>query len=286
MPAPMPAQVTVLGAGTMGHGIALLAAREDHPTRLYDVDPDALDEGEASIAEALQGAVDRDKLSASGKKEALDRLSTTTDRAEAVEDADVVIEAVPEDLELKRDTFRQIEEHAPAGALLATNTSSLSIEAVAEPLDSPERVLGMHFFNPPYIMDLVEVIHAHRTSEEAVDEAVAFAEGLGKDPILVRDTPGFASSRLGVALGLEAIRMVQDDVAEPEAIDKAMTEGYNHPMGPLELTDMIGLDTRLEIADYLYAELGERFEPPDLLEEMVEEGKLGKKTGEGFYAYD
>jgi 3-hydroxybutyryl-CoA dehydrogenase len=144
----------------------------------------------------------------------------------------------------------------------------------------------MHFFNPPYIMDLVEVIHAPQASQGRVDEAVAFAEELGKDPIVVRDVPGFASSRLGVALGLEAIRMVQEDVAAPEAIDTAMTEGYNHPMGPLELTDMIGLDTRLEIARYLHEELGERFEPPELLEQMVEDGKLGKKSGEGFYEYD
>jgi 3-hydroxybutyryl-CoA dehydrogenase len=281
----MTANVAVLGAGTMGHGIALLTAREGHPTHLFDVADAPLEAGVGNIEDALQEGVDRGKTTASEKKQALDRLTPTTDLAAAVADADVVIEAVPEDLDLKRDTFQRVEEHAPADALLATNTSALSVDAIAEPLVEPARVLGMHFFNPPYIMDLVEVVHAPATGDERVDEAVTFAEDLGKDPIVVRDVPGFASSRLGVALGLEAIRMVQDDVAEPEAIDAAMTQGYNHPMGPLELTDMIGLDTRLEIARYLHEELGDRFEPPELLEAMVEDGKLGKKSGEGFYEY-
>jgi 3-hydroxybutyryl-CoA dehydrogenase len=278
--------VAVLGAGTMGHGIALLTAREGHETRLFDVDENQLVEGRDAVEDALAEGVERGKTSEKTKQQALANLETIESLEGAVAGADVVIEAVPEDLDIKQDTFERVETHAPGDALLATNTSSLSVEAIFEPLTDRDRCLGLHFFNPPYILDLVEVIHAPQTANESVDRAVGFAEGLGKEPIVVRDAPGFASSRLGVALGLEAIRMVEDDVAEPEAIDQAMTEGYNHPMGPLELTDLVGLDTRLKIAEYLHEELGERFEPPELLREMVDEGKLGKKSGEGFYAYE
>lgn len=282
----MPETVAVLGAGTMGHGIALLTAREGHPTRLHDVDEDRLQAGLEDVEAALDEGVDRGKTSKRERERALDNLEGTTDLAAAVEDADLVVEAIPEDLELKQQTFGKVEAHVPGDALLATNTSSLSIEAIADALEHPQRFVGMHFFNPPYVMDLIEVVHGPATSQATLEAATRFAEDLGKAPIQVRDAPGFASSRLGVALGLEAIRMVEEDVASPADIDQAMREGYNHPMGPLELTDLIGLDVRLDIAEHLRAELGDRFEPPGLLREMVDEGKLGKKTGEGFYTYE
>ncbi len=190
-------------------------------------------------------------------------------------------------MELKRSLFRQVEAAAPEDALLATNTSSLSVDEIARELDHPQRFLGLHFFNPVHIMALVEVVHGPRTADETRERGVAFARELGKEPIVVRDSPGFASSRLGVALGLEAIRMVEEDVASPRDIDQAMELGYRHPMGPLRLTDLIGLDVRLGIAEYLHETLGgERFRPPELLKRMVAEGKLGRKSGQGFYEWD
>ncbi len=281
----MPENIAVLGAGTMGHGIALVCAREGHPTALYDIDMHVVEKAMAKIRQALDKGIEKGKTTQAEKETALDNLWVTDDLGEAVDEAGVVIEAIPEELDLKRKVFGQVEIAAPGDALLATNTSSLSVTDIAEPLDDPGRFLGVHFFNPPYIMALVELVQGEQTTEATVEKARSFAEGLGKTPIVVQDVPGFASSRLGLALGLEAIRMVEEEVASPEAIDTAMELGYNHPMGPLKLTDLIGLDVRLDIAEYLGEELGERFEPPALLREMVEDGKLGKKAGQGFYTY-
>ncbi len=198
-----------------------------------------------------------------------------------------MVEAAPERMELKQRLLREVEAAAPPSALLATNTSSLSIDTIAEVLAEPRRFLGLHFFNPVHLMALVEVVRGGRTDEATLEAGVAFARGLGKDPIVVRDAPGFASSRLGVALGLEAMRMVEEGVAEPRDIDKAMELGYRHPMGPLRLTDLVGLDVRLAIAEYLHQKLGgERYRPPAILRRMVQEGKLGRKAGEGFYRWD
>lgn len=282
----MPDDVAVLGAGTMGHGIALVCAREGHPTCLYDIDMHVVEKAMARIRQALDKGIEKGKTTQAQKDQALDNLWVTDDLGEAVAEADVVIEAIPEELDLKRKVFGQVEQVVAEDALLATNTSSLSVSAIAEELGAPERFLGMHFFNPPYIMALVELVQGDKTTEATIDRARSLAEGLGKTPIVVQDVPGFASSRLGLALGLEAIRMVEEDVASPEAIDTAMELGYNHPMGPLKLTDLIGLDVRLDIAEYLADELGDRFQPPGLLRQMVEEGKLGKKSGQGFYTYD
>jgi len=199
---------------------------------------------------------------------------------------DLVIEAVPERLELKEQVFAELERHAPTSALLATNTSSLSITEIQAGLREPGRVLGLHFFNPVHINALVEVVRGERTDPAVVDAGVAFARRLGKEPIVVKDSPGFASSRLGVLLGLEAMRMLEEGVATAEAIDKAMEVGYRHPMGPLRLTDLVGLDVRLDIARYLHSKLGDRFRPPAILERLVAEGNLGKKTGRGFYTWD
>src|SRR5690606_20772019 len=205
----------------------------------------------------------------------------------AVRDADLVIEAVPERLELKKQVFGELERHAPASAILATNTSGLSVTEIQNSIRGAGRVLGLHFFNPVHINAPVEVVRGEHTDPGVVDAGVAFAQRLGKDPIVVKDSPGFASSRLGVLLGLEAMRMRQEGVAEAQAVDKAREGGYRHPMRPLRLTDLVGLDARLDIARYLHSTRGgERFRPPAILERLVAEGHLGKKTGRGFYTWE
>lgn len=284
---PLTGPVAVLGAGTMGRGIAHVAALAGHETRLFDVDAGVLANALESVRGNLDRGVELGKVEAADRDVALERLSSTVDLDVAVEGADLVIEAVPEKLELKRRVLADVAERVSPVTVIASNTSSLSISAIAAAVDGPERVLGLHFFNPVHIMALVEVVSGGRTTERVVEQAVEFVERLGKEPIVVRDSPGFASSRLGVALGLEAIRMLQEGVASARDIDRAMELGYRHPMGPLKLTDLVGLDVRLEIARYLHRELGsDRFRPPELLEQMVEEGRLGKKSGEGFYEWD
>jgi 3-hydroxybutyryl-CoA dehydrogenase len=277
--------VAVVGAGTMGHGIAQVAAQAGYAVRLADAAPGAALAGLARIRANLDGGVQRGKVTAAERDAALARIEAAAGVIEAARGADLVIEAVPENLDLKRDLFARLGAAAPS-AVLATNTSSLSIADIAAAASRPERVVGMHFFNPVHLMKLVEVVTHEGTGAAARDAALAAARRMGKEPIVVRDSPGFASSRLGVALGLEAIRMVEEGVASPEDIDRAMTLGYNHPMGPLRLTDLVGLDVRLAIARHLHATLdGQRFAPPALLERMVAEGKLGRKTGQGFYAW-
>lgn len=279
------ARAAVLGAGTMGHGIAQVCAQAGLEVRLFDVSPAALERGLRGIESFLAKGVEKGKLAAADAAAVRARIGGASVLAEACAGADVVIEAAPEQLGLKRSLFVEAAAAAPPGALLASNTSSLSIGAIAAGLPEPERFLGLHFFNPVPLMSLLEVVRGPSSSDATVDAAVAFARRLGKDPIVVKDSPGFASSRLGVAIGLEAIRMVEEGVASPADIDKAMELGYRHPMGPLRLTDLVGLDVRLGIAEYLARELGARFEPPRLLRQMVAAGKLGKKTGEGFYRW-
>ncbi|MDT8435554.1 MAG: 3-hydroxyacyl-CoA dehydrogenase family protein [Gemmatimonadota bacterium] len=282
-----PAAVAVLGAGTMGRGIAGAAAAAGFATRLHDVDAEALARAGEAVRSVLAGGVERGKLAAEDAEAALARLRLVADRDEALNGAGLVIEAVPERLDLKRRVLAAAAASVAPDCLLASNTSSLSITDLAEGVPGPERVLGLHFFNPVHAMALVEIVRGDRTTERAVERARAFAERLGKTAIVVRDSPGFASSRLGVALGLEAIRMLEENVASAEDIDRAMELGYRHPMGPLRLTDLVGLDVRLEIARHLHRELGgDRFRPPALLEELVRDGRLGRKTGRGFYTWD
>ena len=277
--------VAVIGAGTMGHGIAQVAAQAGYEVRLADAVPGAAAQGLERIRANLDGAVQRGKATAAERAAALARIATADDAGDAARGASLVIEAVPEDLELKRALFRRLGETAP-GAVLASNTSSLSVGAIAEAAPDPARVIGMHFFNPVHLMRLVEVVTHAGAGPDALAAVLAAARRMGKEPIVVRDSPGFASSRLGIALGLEAIRMVEERVASPEDIDRAMTLGYNHPVGPLRLTDLVGLDVRLAIARSLHRTLGDaRFAPPPLLEHMVAEGKLGKKSGQGFYPW-
>jgi 3-hydroxybutyryl-CoA dehydrogenase len=278
--------VGVLGAGTMGHGIAQVSAMAGHSVSLRDVDEQLVEEGFASIREHLAGGVERGKLTEADREATLDRLAGTTDLADAVGDADLVIEAVPEDTELKQDVLREAESAAPDEAVLATNTSSLSVTGIASALDRPGQFVGLHFFNPVHVMALVEVVVAEQTTEDTREFAESFVDEVDKTAVTVADSPGFATSRLGVAVGVEAVRMVQEGVASPRDIDAAMELGYNHPMGPLELGDVVGLDVRLDVLEHLREELGERFRPPHLLRRKVRAGNLGKKTGEGFYVWE
>ena len=279
-------RVAVIGAGTMGHGIAYVAALADCDVVLTDARADALSAAMSKIGTLLDGAVSRGKIPDTERGAIERRLHTDAVLASAVRAADVVIEAVVEDLAIKQRLLAEVERAAPAEALLASNTSSLSIGAIASGLTHPARLVGMHFFNPVHVMRLVEVVTHGRESTPAANRAVEFARRLKKEPIVVRDSPGFASSRLGVMLGLEAMRMLEQQVASAEDIDKAMELGYNHPMGPLKLTDLVGLDVRLAIAEYLHKTLGgSQYEPPQILRDKVKKGELGKKTGKGFYTW-
>ncbi|MBX7081733.1 MAG: 3-hydroxyacyl-CoA dehydrogenase family protein [Nannocystaceae bacterium] len=279
--------VAVLGAGTMGHGIAQVAAAAGFRTRLFDVDDARVEAGLGKIRANLQAGVERKKLTEEAAASTLAQLHGTAVLEQAAADADLVIEAVPETLALKHDVLSRAAATAKPDAILGTNTSSLSIAAIAAPLPRPERVLGMHFFNPVHIMKLLELVVASSTAPAVLERAKAWGAAIGKECITIKDSPGFATSRLGLVIGLEAIRMVEQGVGSAEDIDKAMTLGYGFPMGPLRLTDLVGLDVRLAIAEYLSTALpeGAHFRPPALLRQMVAEGKLGKKSGRGFYSW-
>jgi len=277
--------LTVIGAGTMGHGIAHVAALAGVDVFLYDALEGAATAGISKIAKNLDKGVELGKLSRPDRDLALSRIRAADVLETACAGSDCVIEAVPERLELKREIFAAVDRSVPDHSLLATNTSSLPVAEIATALKRPARLVGMHFFNPVHVMKLVEVVRHAAADADAVARAVAFAERLGKTPITVTDSPGFASSRLGLVIGLEAMRMVEQGVASPADIDTAMKLGYGHPMGPLELTDLVGLDVRLGIAEYLSGAIGPAFTPPEVLRAKVAAGKLGKKTGEGFYRW-
>ena len=279
-------KVGIVGAGTMGHGIAQVCAMAGCEVVLCDLEANAVAQGLSKIQANLQKGVERGKVEAELAEATLIRLSGCTDHAELADEADLLIEAIPEQLELKKSLFQSLEKHAPERVIYGTNTSSLSVAAIAESLKRPEQVIGMHFFNPVHIMKLLELVIHDGTAEAVTAEIQAFGAHIGKDVITVRDFPGFASSRLGVCLGMEAIRMVEQGVASAQDIDKAMEVGYRHPMGPLKLTDLVGLDVRLHIGEYLAKTLGNpAFEPPQLMRDMVAAGKLGKKSGQGFYSW-
>jgi 3-hydroxybutyryl-CoA dehydrogenase len=279
----VPQKVGVLGGGRMGGGIAhafLLAGSE-----VVVIDqPHALEAAEAGIRRAIATSVERG-TTIRPRAELDDGLRVASDRA-ALADRDLVVEAIPEIPELKAAALSEVEALLRDDAVLATNTSSLSIDDLAAPLARPDRFLGLHFFNPVPVSTLVEVVAGAATDPALVATAGDWVRALGKTPVTVKDAPGFASSRLGVAIALEAIRMLEQGVASAEDIDAAMVLGYKHATGPLRTTDVVGLDVRLGIAEYLHAQLGERFEPPALLREMVAAGKLGRKTGEGFFVWD
>jgi 3-hydroxybutyryl-CoA dehydrogenase len=279
-------RITVLGAGTMGRGIAYLSGLAGYETLLYDVTDHIVHDAMTLIEGSFSKAVEKKKLEPSEAHKAVSRIATTSDLEAAVRDADLIVEAIPEDLGLKRELYAQIDVLTRDHAILASNTSSISISELAGSVQDPTLFVGMHFFNPPQMMKLVEIVVGDATSEATTAAVREVAARMGKETIVVKDFPGFATSRLGVAIGLEAIRMFEDGVASAADIDKAMELGYNHPMGPLRLTDLVGLDVRLGIAEYLSKTLGSRFEPPKLLREMVEQGLLGKKAGKGFYDWE
>jgi len=270
----------------MGSGIAHVAALAGYAVVMRDINADALSRGQTSIERNLNKGVEKGKVTQEQRAAALQRIRGTTDLSEVC-GSDVIIEAAPETLELKQRLLRECESLCDGDFLFATNTSSLSITEIAKASRRPQRVIGMHFFNPVHIMRLVEIVVGRETDAKTTLTVRELAQRMGKQPITVRDVPGFASSRLGVTLGLEAMRMVEQGVASAQDIDTAMELGYNHPMGPLRLTDLVGLDVRLNIAEYLHDVLGsETFRPPEILKRMVREGKLGKKSGQGFYNWD
>jgi 3-hydroxybutyryl-CoA dehydrogenase len=250
-----------------------------------DVDVASLDAAKASIESTLRKGVEKGKVTETDATLAAARVHLANDLEPAVRGAELIIEAVPESFELKNDLFAQADLYCDEETILASNTSSISISRLAGSVERRDRFVGLHFFNPPHVMKLIEIVRGERTSDQTIEQVREVAEKMGKTPIIVRDSPGFATSRLGVAIGLEAIRMFEEGVASAEDIDRAMELGYNHPMGPLRLTDLVGLDVRLGIAEYLASTLGPRFEPPQILREMVAQGKLGKKSGEGFYRW-
>lgn len=279
-------QIAVIGTGTMGRGIAHLSALAGYDTYIHDIDPTALDAAQASIDSELRKGVEKGKVTEAAAREAIERIHLVAELEPAVRGADLIIEAVPENFDLKKDLFAQTDVFCGEQTILASNTSSFSITQLASGVERRDRFVGMHFFNPPHVMKLIEIVCGERTSDSTVNTVREVAEKMGKTPIVVRDIPGFATSRLGIAIGLEAIRMLEEGVASAEDIDRAMVLGYNHPMGPLRVGDLVGLDVRLGIAEYLASTLGPRFEPPQLLRDMVAQGKLGKKTGEGFYKWN
>ena len=279
------AKVVVIGAGTMGHGIAQVCAQSGLSVTLTDVSDAAIAKGLAGIDKSLERMVAKGKLAAEARDRVRAAIATSTDPGAASASADLVIEAVPENMALKLELFRVISERAPSHTIFGTNTSSLSVTEITGATRDPSRVIGLHFFNPVPVMELLEIVRGLGTADATVDAARAFAGRIGKRPIVVNDSPGFATSRLGVILGCEAIRMLESGVASAEDIDAAMELGYRHPMGPLRLTDLVGLDVRLAILEHLHRELGEQFRPPALLRQMVRAGRLGKKVGRGFYEY-
>ena len=278
----LPAQVGVFGGGRMGAGIAHAFLVAGAAVTVIEADDEAAAASGARVRAGLAKAAERHTLS-----EPLDdvaaRLTVTPDVA-ALADAALVVEAVPEVVDLKTTILAKVEEVAPEAAL-ATNTSSLSVDRLASNLKRPERFIGLHFFNPVPVSELVEIVVGSKTASDLVTAAQSWVSSLGKTAITVTDSPGFASSRLGVAIALEAMRMLEDGVATAEDIDTAMTLGYKHPMGPLRTTDVVGLDVRLAIAEHLAREVGPRFEPPAILREKVAAGHLGRKSGQGFYSW-
>ena len=276
--------VAVIGAGTMGSGIAQVCAQTGWETRLYDAFPDSLEKGMFSIGEFWRNGISRGKNTEEEVKNWSNKLVAYNDLEGALSGVDIVIEAIPEKIDLKRSIFRKIEELAPENAILATNTSGLRISEIASAVKTPERLVGMHFFNPVPIMKLLEVIKHDLASDDIVREVIEIGEEMGKTTIVVGDIPGFATSRLGVVLGNEAIRMLSEGVASASDIDTAMKLGYRHPMGPLELSDLVGLDVRRDILNNLAESFNDSsYLPHPLLDRLVESGELGKKTGRGIY---
>jgi 3-hydroxybutyryl-CoA dehydrogenase len=278
-------RIAVLGAGTMGHGIAHAALAAGYETRLFDVEAPALERARAAIGEILRKGLQLGKLSPQDATVVLDGLRTTTELAAAVADVDFVIEAAPERLDVKLALVADIERLAPAKAVIASNTSALSLTELAGSLANPGRVAGMHFFNPVHKMKLVEIVQALESGRDTLQTIEEVAKRMGKETVLVRESPGFITTRVNASIGNEAFYMLMEGVASARDIDKALKLGLNHPMGPFELVDLVGLDTRLNILQYLHHSLGEKYRPCPLLAQYVKAGRLGRKVGRGVYEY-
>lgn len=277
--------IAVLGAGTMGRGIAYAAALGGYRTILEDVAPQVLEAGLAWIRQSLDEGVARAKVTPQQKDAALANLSTANSVESACIAAELIIEAVPEDMKLKIEVFSTLDRIAPPASILASNTSSLSITEIAAVTSRPGKCIGMHFFNPVPKMKLLELVRAVKTSPETLDTAREVGRRMGKETVIVRDSPGFITSRINAMIGNEAFYMLEAGIASAADIDKALKLGLNHPMGPFELVDLVGLDVRLSILEYLHRTLGEKFRPCPLLAQYVREGRLGRKSGRGVYDY-
>jgi 3-hydroxybutyryl-CoA dehydrogenase len=278
-------RIAVLGAGTMGHGIAHAAVAGGYETSLYDVSQAAVAKGRASIDEIVRKGVELGKLTTADADAMLRRLSATSSLGDALQDADFVIEAAPERIDVKLALFAEIEQLAPDAAIIASNTSALSITEMAGSLKIPSRVAGMHFFNPVHRMKLIEIVQALESAPATLDAVEQVARAMGKETVLVRESPGFITTRVNASIGNEAFYMLMEGVASARDIDKALKLGLNHPMGPFELVDLVGLDTRLSILEYLHRSMGEKYRPCPLLAQYVKAGRLGRKTGRGVYDY-
>jgi 3-hydroxybutyryl-CoA dehydrogenase len=278
-------RIAVLGAGTMGHGIAYAAIAGGYDTRMYDVSDAAVDKGRAAIDQIVRKGVELGKVAAPDADAMRKRLSVTTDLSAALDGAQLVIEAAPEKIDLKLLLFAEIERSAPPSAVIASNTSALSITEMAGSLQNPARVAGMHFFNPVHKMKLIEIVQALESAPAAIETIEQVAKRMGKETVLVRESPGFITTRVNASIGNEAFYMLMEGVASARDIDKALKLGLNHPMGPFELVDLVGLDTRLSILEYLHRSLGEKYRPCPLLAQYVKAGRLGKKVGRGVYDY-
>src|SRR5688572_12423029 len=277
--------IAVLGAGTMGHGIAHAAMAGGYQTRLFDVSDLSLQKGRAAIDAIVRKGVELGKVPAAEADTILKRLTTTSNVAEAVSGVDLVIEAAPEKIDLKLALMADVDRHAPEHAIVATNTSALSITEMAGALKRPARVAGMHFFNPVHRMKLIEIVQALESAPETLQVIEDVSKRMGKETVLVRESPGFITSRINVTIGNEAFFMLMEGVASARDIDKALKLGLNHPIGPFELVDLVGLDTRLSILQYLHRSLGEKYRPCPLLTQYVKAGRLGRKVGKGVYEY-
>jgi 3-hydroxybutyryl-CoA dehydrogenase len=278
-------RIAVIGAGTMGHGIAHAAIAGGFATRMYDVSEAAVAKGRAAIEGIVKKGVELGKVAAGDADAIVARLTATTSLEEALADVDFVIEAAPEKIDLKLALFQQIQKLAPARAIVASNTSALSITEMAGSLDDPRRVAGMYFFNPVHRMKLIEIVRALESTPETLDAVEAVSRAMGKETVLVRESPGFITTRVNASIGNEAFYMLMEGVASARDIDKALKLGLNHPMGPFELVDLVGLDTRLSILEYLHRSMGEKYRPCPLLAQYVKAGRLGRKVGRGVYDY-
>ncbi|GAB6171584.1 3-hydroxybutyryl-CoA dehydrogenase [Paradesulfitobacterium aromaticivorans] len=278
-------KVAVIGAGTMGRGIVHVCALGGFQVNMQDISTELLEKSVSMIGANMQKGIERGKLTPEAKEAALARISCITDLEEAVKDVDLVIEAIPEIMELKLLIFAKLDKFCPEHTILATNTSTMSVTEIASATERSHKVIGLHFFNPVHMMKLVEIIRALETSDETYDISSAFCKQIGKEIVEINEFPGFVTSRINCLIGNEAFLMLQEGVGTPEDIDKALKLGLNHPMGPFELVDLVGLDVRLKNQQYLYETLGEKYRPAPLLVKYVKAGRLGRKVGKGVYDY-